>query len=104
MGDVMHKLTGLIAFAAAILASAPSLGQLVQEVVVTGSRISGDDYSRIPAVVVQRRADFLVQRVRLTNDTRAEDARRKELYQTIREYLLCSAAIAPISSNLPPST
>jgi hypothetical protein len=85
----MHKLTGLIAFAAAILASAPSLGQLVQEVVVTGSRISGDDYSRIPAVVVQRRA---------------EDARRKELYQTIREYLLCSAAIAPISSNLPPST
>jgi hypothetical protein len=83
----MRKLTGLIAFTAAILVSAPSLGQLVQEVVVTGSRISGDDYSRIPAVVVQRRADFLVQRVRLTNDTRAEDARRKELYQTIRDMV-----------------
>jgi hypothetical protein len=36
-----------------------------QEVVVTGMRVSGDDYSRMPAVVLARRADFLVQ---LTND------------------------------------
>ena len=55
---------------------APAWAQ-VDEVVVTGARISGDDYSSIPAVVLQRRADFLVQRIRLTNDTRAEDARIK---------------------------
>jgi hypothetical protein len=59
----------------------------VDEVVVTGARISGDDYSGIPAVVLQRRADFLVQRILLTNDTRAEDARIKELQQTIRDMV-----------------
>ena len=57
----------------------------VEEVVVTGARISGDDYSQIPAVVLRRRADFLVQRVRLTNDTRAESGRISELQQTIRD-------------------
>jgi hypothetical protein len=59
----------------------------VDEVVVTGSRVSGDDYSKIPAVVLQQRADFLVQRIRLTNDTRAEEARIKELHQTIRDMV-----------------
>lgn len=57
------------------------------EVVVTGSRIRGDDYSSIPAVSIERRADFLVQRVRLTNDTRAPEGRRTELYQTIRDLV-----------------
>lgn len=65
---------------------ASAYGQ-VEEVVVTGSRISGDDYSDIPAVVLERRADFLVQRIRLTNDTRAEDARTRELRQTIRDMV-----------------
>ena len=76
------------AFALAIvcLAAVPAWGQ-IDEVVVTGARISGDDYSGIPAVVLQRRADFLVQRIRLTNDTRAEDARIKELQQTIRDMV-----------------
>lgn len=59
----------------------------VEEIVVTGSRVSGDDYSRMPAVVLSRRADFLVQRIRLTNDTRLEDARTKELHQTIRDMV-----------------
>lgn len=76
---------GLI-LALALAAAAPAWSQ-VDEVVVTGARISGDDYSGIPAVVLQRRADFLVQRVRLTNDTRAADARNKELHQTIRDMV-----------------
>ena len=70
----------------ACIAAAPASAQ-VDEVVVTGSRISGDDYSTIPAVVLQRRADFLVQRIRLTNDTRDRDARFKELHQTIRDMV-----------------
>jgi len=64
------------------------------EIVVTGSRISGDDYSGMPAITIDKRADFLVQQIRLTNDTRAADSRRKELYQTIRD-LLADAAKKP---------
>ena len=70
----------------AVVAGAPAWAQ-VDEVVVTGARISGEDYSSIPAVVLQRRADFLVQRIRLTNDTRAENVRIKELHQTIRDMV-----------------
>ena len=57
------------------------------EIVVTGSRVNGDDYSGIPAVTLQRRADFMVQRIRLVNDTRSDELRRKELYQTVRGLL-----------------
>jgi hypothetical protein len=74
------------ALISALVLGAPVRAQM-DEVVVTGTRISGDDYSAIPAVVLQRRADFLVQRVRLTNDTRAEDARIRELHQTIRDMV-----------------
>ena len=73
----------------AVLACSVTLPVIAQmsEVVVTGARISGDDYSRIPAIVLERRADFLVQRVRLTNDTRSQETRSKELYQTIRDMV-----------------
>jgi hypothetical protein len=83
----MRKSTVLTTVAVAALVGAPGWAQVLEEIVVTGARVSGDDYSKIPAVVIQRRADFLVQRVRLTNDTRAEDARHKELYQTIRDMV-----------------
>lgn len=76
----------VLASIVALVAAAPAWTQ-VDEVVVTGARISGDDYSGIPSVVLQRRADFLVQRIRLTNDTRAEDARIRELQQTIRDMV-----------------
>ena len=64
--------------------ASPAWAQL-EEIIVTGARVNGEDYSRMPAIVVERRADFLVQRIRLTNDTRAEEGRRKEIYQTIRD-------------------
>jgi hypothetical protein len=74
-----------------VIAIGPSAGAFAQgsigEVVVTGSRVMGDDYSTIPAVSIEKRADFLVQRVRLTNDTRAIDGRRTELYQMIRDFV-----------------
>jgi hypothetical protein len=79
-------LMGLVVLAPA----APAWAQL-EEVVVTGARINGDDYSRMPAVVLQHRADFLVQRIRLTNDTRAEAGRTQEIYQTIRDMLADAA-------------
>lgn len=70
--------------------AAPAFAQL-DEVVVTGQRISGEDYSGIPAVVLIRRADFLVQRITLTNDTRAEEGRVQELQQTIRDMVADAA-------------
>jgi hypothetical protein len=82
----MHRSFIALVLAIACVAAMPAWGQ-IDEVVVTGARISGDDYSGIPAVVLQRRADFLVQSIRLTNDTRAEDARIKELQQTIRDMV-----------------
>jgi hypothetical protein len=82
----MPRSSTTLALTLALVAGAPAWGQ-VEEVVVTGSRISGDDYSGIPAVVLQRRGDFLVQQIRLTNDTRAEDARIRELRQTVRDMV-----------------
>jgi hypothetical protein len=76
---------GLV-IAVAVSADATAQG-LLREVVVTGSRVMSDDYSSIPAISIEKRADFLVQRVRLTNDTRALDGRRAELYQTVRDLV-----------------
>lgn len=59
----------------------------MSEIVVTAQRVSGDDYSSIPAVVLEHRADFLAQRIRLTNDTRDKTARAKELHQTVHDML-----------------
>lgn len=51
-----------------------------QEVIVTGSRIDRDDYSReMPAVGLRRPADFLVQSVVIRGDTRDIDLRRREI-------------------------
>lgn len=82
----MRHLSTALALTLACIVAAPASAQ-VDEVVVTGTRISGDAYSAIPAVVLQRRADFLVQEIQLTNDTRAQDARIKELLQTIRDMV-----------------
>ncbi len=82
----MRVLRPTVALILVTIFCSPAWAQL-EEVVVTGARVSGDDYSRIPAIVLEQRADFLVQRIRLTNDTRAEDARTKELHQTIRDMV-----------------
>ena len=84
------RLIKVVIIACACACSVPTWAQL-DEVVVTGARVSGDDYSRIPAVVLERRADFLVQRIRLTNDTRAEEARVQELHKTIRDMVADAA-------------
>ena len=75
-----------VALVFGLLGALPAWAQL-DEIVVTGERVSGDDYSRIPAIVLEHGADFLVQRIELTNDTRAADARAKELHLTIRDMV-----------------
>lgn len=57
------------------------------EVVVTGYRSSGEDYLTMPAITIKRQADFLVRSVHVTNDTRSEQGRTDEIYQTIKDLL-----------------
>lgn len=59
---------------------------MLEEVVVTGSRISSD-YDEMPAVTITRQADFLVQNIRLVNDSRSPDLRRAEIIETIENLI-----------------
>jgi hypothetical protein len=60
-----------------------SLGQ--GEVVVTGTRREADGYdASMPAVGLRRRADFAIQQVTITGDTRDATARHDEMYRMIR--------------------
>ncbi|MBV1908481.1 MAG: hypothetical protein KUG78_04115 [Kangiellaceae bacterium] len=59
------------------------------EVVITGSRMI-DDYDIMPAVTVKRQADFLVQNVRLINDSRSPELRKEEIIGTIDNLLKSS--------------
>ena len=58
----------------------------LEEIVVTGSR-SDVDYYGMPSVTVTKTADFLVQNIRLVNDSRAPDLRRREIVATIENLL-----------------
>jgi hypothetical protein len=79
-------------FASVLVAvSGPGLAQEImgaEEVIVTGSRREADSYdARMPAVGLQRTADFALQPVSVTGDTRDADARHEEMYQTIRRAI-----------------
>jgi hypothetical protein len=76
----------IIALAALAVAACVTAAD-AQEVVVTGSRASSDEYSHMPTIVLERRADFLVQSIKLLNDTRAAEERTREIYQTIKDML-----------------
>lgn len=55
------------------------------EVIVTGARREIDGYdASIPAIGLRRQADFAVQQVTVTGDTRDAAKRRDEIYATIR--------------------
>ncbi|HKX91987.1 MAG TPA: TonB-dependent receptor [Sphingomicrobium sp.] len=64
-----------------------------QEIVVTGSRVNIDGYSaQTPAVGLKKVADFAIQPVFVTGDTRDANLRYEEMYQTIRRAIELSAA------------
>lgn len=74
-------------------AAAQSAG--AEEIVVTAARIRADQPPPpLPAVVIRKRADFLLQSIELINDTRDAKARENELYQTLRG-LAAAAAKTP---------
>ena len=64
----------------------------VEEIVVTGSRVEVD-YYQMPAVTLTRKADFLVQNIRLVNDSRSQDLRKKEIIETIENLIKRSKSL-----------
>lgn len=58
------------------------------EIVVTGARRSIDNFDdKVPAVGLKRTADFAIQPIRVTGDTREEATRHEEMFQTIRRLI-----------------
>lgn len=82
---LVSALINLPAFAQA------SSGGQIEEIIVTGSRVTDWDFYDIPAVTLTLRADYMVQPVKVINDSRSEDLRIEELYATIEALLLAAA-------------
>lgn len=59
-----------------------------REVIVTASRREADDFDdRAPAIGLTRRADFAVQAVTVTGDTRDASARHAEMFATVNNAI-----------------
>lgn len=68
---------------------------VLEEVVVTAQKRSAS-FDGIPAVTVKKRADYLVQRVKLINDSRSPDLRKKEIVDTIDNLIKAARKIKGI--------
>ena len=58
----------------------------VEEIVVTGL-MEDDSYEQMPSVTLKKPADFLVQRVKVINDSRSKDLRNDEIRQTLQALI-----------------
>lgn len=84
------------ALVAAVLAAtlvAPAWAQQggVEEIVVTGSRLSEYDAAQTPQTTLRKRADNLITAVTVVCDTRDQSQRRSELKQTLRNMIRAAA-------------
>lgn len=69
-------------FSLAFLASSQGANA---EIMVTGSYVS--DFYALPAVTVAKQADFLIQKITVSNDSRSSELRRSEIIGTINNLL-----------------
>ncbi|GAO55386.1 TonB-dependent receptor [Novosphingobium sp. MD-1] len=78
----MKLVTGLIVLAAAVVPTiAHAQDEGAAEVIVSAMRRNADDYSAdMPAVGLRRTADFAIQEVTITGDTRDAGQRADEIY------------------------
>lgn len=74
-------------FAAALTLAGPAVAQGVEEIVVTGSRLSEYDAASTPQVVLRKRADNLITIATVVCDTRDESQRKAELKATLRNLI-----------------
>lgn len=94
---------------AAVLASpsARAQNERLETIEVVGSRISYRDLLDTPAVSLTRPGDFLLLPITLSNDTRSEDGRKREIYATIdkmvaaagKRFTLMQSGEIPIELN-----
>jgi hypothetical protein len=83
-------LAGLLVVGPAIAQDAGDNSTL-DRIEVTGSRISYRDLLDTPAVSLLKSGDYLLQEVRLVNDTREATAREREIHETIAAMLAAGA-------------
>lgn len=84
----------VLGLAAALLLIEPALGQGVggDEVIVTAKRREADDYdASVPVIGLRRTADFAVQEVVVSGDTRDPAKRHAEIYETIKGAIALAA-------------
>lgn len=62
-------------------------GSALDRIEVTGSRLTYDELLGTPAIAITRPGDYLLQEVRLVNDSRDADIRKRELHETIAALL-----------------
>ncbi len=85
-----------VLFTLATLALGASVqAQVLEEIVVTGQRTQS--YEGVPAVTVRKPADFLVQGIRLVNDSRSPDLRKSEIIGTIDGLLKRAAELRNVA-------
>jgi hypothetical protein len=64
---------------------APAWSQNVDEIIVTAAR--RDDGASMPGTFLRKTGDFILLQVEVRNDTREADARKQEIYGTLRTAL-----------------
>lgn len=72
----------LFAFAALFIVATSCWGQNVEEIVVTGART--EEGATMPGTFLRKTGDYLLLQVNVTNDTREAQARKDEIYATLR--------------------
>ena len=81
-----REITALILLALAVPAIAQEIGS--DEIIVTADRRSIENYDeKVPAVGLRRTADFAIQPLKVSGDTRDPATRHDEMYQTIRRAI-----------------
>ena len=71
----------------ALGAAAQDGGSQLDRIEVTGSRITYEDLVGTPAISITRPGDYLLQELKLVNDSRDEAMRERELHETIAAML-----------------
>jgi hypothetical protein len=66
----------------------------VEEINVTGMRSS--DYYDVPSIALKKKADFLVQGVKLINDSRSPELRKTEIIESIKNLISAASKIKGI--------
>ncbi len=67
----------------------------LEEIVVTAQAQGG--YYNMPAVTLKKEADFLVQNIRLVNDSRSPERRKSEIFESIEKLIKRSQKMTGIA-------